>query len=539
MSENRFDSLGLSQKIMQEVQRRGFEEPTLIQEKAIPLLLENEKDLIAKSQTGTGKTAAFGLPILDMLEENCSHVQALVLVPTRELALQVSEELNSFIGNRKINILPIYGGQSMPDQLRRLKKKVDIVVGTPGRIIDHIKRKSLHLERISFAVLDEADEMLNMGFVEDMEEILSHTAGHKRTVLFSATMPNHIYKIAKNYMKDYEIIEAGGSNMTVEKTDQIYFEVNQSDKFEALCRIMDMEEEFYGLIFSRTRVGVDELTNRLLSRGYDVEGIHGDISQVQRERSLQKFRKRRANILVATNVAARGIDITDLTHVINYSLPQNTEDYVHRIGRTGRAGKKGTAITFISPSEHRKLKAISRETKSIIRREKIPTIADIRNARRERLFEELMNNSGENTEREFVEMAVQLLSGNDPLEVTAALLQHSFQNAFDMNAYGEIKEIKKKSTKQTRLFLSKGKKDGLSPQKLLRMIKNETGIGASVISDICIKEYYSFLSAPGKEADKILRTYKEGDSRNKMAVKVAGKSPNEKKAARKTTRQTA
>ncbi len=539
MSEKQFDSLGLSSRIMKEVQRRGFEEPTAIQEKAIPLLLKNEKDLIAKSQTGTGKTAAFGLPILDMIEEGSDHVQALVMVPTRELALQVSEELNSFLGKRPISVLPVYGGQSMSDQLRRLKKQVDIVVGTPGRIIDHIKRRSLHLEKISFAVLDEADEMLNMGFVDDIEEILSHTATYKRTILFSATMPEHIYKIAKNYMGEYEIIEAGGKNLTVEKTEQIYFEVNNSDKFEALCRIMDIEDEFYGLIFTRTRVGVDELTNRLLARGYEAEGIHGDISQIQRERSLQKFRNRKANILVATNVAARGIDITDLTHVINYSLPQNTEDYVHRIGRTGRAGKKGTAITFISPSEYRKLKIISKETKSTIRKEQVPTISDIKSARQEKLYAELLNNTGEKPQKEFLEMAVQLLNGNDPLEVVAAMLQHSFQNSFDMSAYGEIREIPKKSDKKTRLFLSKGKKDGLSPQKLLRMIKNETGIGGSVINDICIKEYYSFLTVPGKEADKIIKTYKDGDSRNKMTAKIAGKAPSEKKSPRKPSRRPA
>jgi len=537
MSEKQFDSLGLSEKVMQEVYRRGFEEPTAIQEKAIPLILKNEKDIIAKSQTGTGKTAAFGLPILDMLDEEKTNVQAVVLVPTRELALQVSEELNSFIGKRKITVLPVYGGQSMSDQLRRLKKKVDIVVGTPGRIIDHINRKSLHLERISFAVLDEADEMLNMGFVDDIEEILSHTAGHKRTVLFSATMPDHIYKIAKKYMGEYEIIEAGGKNLTVDKTDQIYFEVNNSDKFEALCRIMDMEDEFYGLIFSRTRVGVDELTNRLLSRGYEAEGIHGDISQVQRERSLQKFRKRRATILVATNVAARGIDITDLTHVINYSLPQNTEDYVHRIGRTGRAGKKGTAITFISPSEHRKLKIISRETKSTIRKETVPTISDIKNAKKDKLFAELLNdNNQEKVDKEYLEMAVQLLSGNDPLEVIASLLQSSFQNSFDMNVYGEIREIPKKSNKKTRLFLSKGKKDGLSPRSLLRMIKNETGIGGSVINDICIKDSFSFLTVPGNEAKQIIKVYGSGNSRNKMTVKIAENTPTPKKAPRKGAR---
>ena len=539
MTETQFNTLGLSENILKEVERRGFTQPTAIQEQAIPLILKNEKDIIAKSQTGTGKTAAFGLPILDMLDDDKGHVQALIMVPTRELALQVAEELDSFTGRRKISILPVYGGQSMSEQLRRLKKGVDIVVGTPGRIIDHINRRSLALEKISFAVLDEADEMLNMGFIEDIEEILGHTAGHKRTVLFSATMPPHIHKIAQNYMGEYDIIEANGRNLIVEKTEQIYYEVRQSDKFEALCRIMDMEDEFYGLIFTSTRIGVDELTNLLLARGYEAEGIHGDISQQQRERALGKFRNGNAHIMVATNVAARGIDITDLTHVINYSLPQNAEEYIHRIGRTGRAGKKGTAITLISPSENRRLKDIAARTKSSIRKEKLPTVSDIKNARKERLFSEIMNNTGENPGKEFIEMAVQLLSGNEPLDVVASLLQHSFKNSLDMSVYKEIKDIPKKSDKKARVVLSKGKKDGLSPRQLLRMIKNETGIGASVINDICIKERQSFLTVPVKDANKIIKICNRGKGRDKMTARIAENHPGDKKPSRRAARRPA
>ena len=511
MAQIKFDEMGLSRNSLEEIRKKGFEEPTEIQEKIIPLLLSTGKDIIGQAQTGTGKTAAFGIPILEMISEESPHVQAIIIVPTRELALQVSEEINSLKGSKKVHVVPVYGGQSYPEQIRRLRAGADIIVGTPGRILDHLERKNLSLDRVSFAVLDEADEMLSMGFIEDIEKILSRTNPEKRTALFSATMPEHIMNIARNYMHDYQIATVKKDTLTVEQTDQIYFEVAPNDKFESLCRIIDIEKEFYGLIFCRTRVAVDELTTRLIDRGYEAESIHGDFSQQQRERCLDKFRKKHSNILVATDVAARGIDISDLTHVINYSLPQDPEAYVHRIGRTGRAGKKGIAVTFISPSEFRKLTAISRATGSGIRKERVPSVTDIMNAKKARIATELQRLISHGIRRDFIETAAVLLGGNDPLDIVAALLQHSFINELNAEGYSEISEVSIDNKGTTRLFVSLGDKDGITPRKLVKLIQNQSKIPAGRISDITVKDSFSFLTVPFDDAETIIRDFKSLD----------------------------
>ncbi|MDD5016362.1 MAG: DEAD/DEAH box helicase, partial [Atribacterota bacterium] len=345
----KFEHLGFSQKVLDAIYKKGFEEPSQIQALTIPVMLRNDTNIMAQAQTGTGKTAAFGLPLIEMINPHEKSVQALIITPTRELAIQVSEEISSFKGDSGIQVIPIYGGQSIDQQLRRLKKGVHIVVGTPGRVIDHIKRKTLNLKDIEYLILDEADEMLNMGFIEDMEEIMKHTNPQKRTFLFSATMPSRIKVLASKYMADYKFITVEKQQLTTNLTEQIYYEVKAADKFEALCRIIDIEEDFYGLVFCRTKNDVDSVAGHLIDRGYDADVIHGDISQAQREKTLDKFKKKKINVLVATDVAARGIDVYNMTHVINYSLPQDPESYVNRIGRTGRAGKQGTAITFITP----------------------------------------------------------------------------------------------------------------------------------------------------------------------------------------------
>jgi ATP-dependent RNA helicase DeaD len=279
----------------------------------------------------------------------------LILTPTRELAIQISQELNSLKGTKKLKILPIYGGQSIDLQVSRLKSGIDIIVGTPGRILDHINRKTIDLSLISDMVLDEADEMLNMGFIDDVEEILKHTNDTKRLLMFSATIPTQIVSIAKKHMKNYEIIKTKKDDTTSNLTQQIYFEVNYEDKFQALCRIIDMQKEFYALVFCKTKIETDELANKLQDAGYNALALHGDMTQKSREIVLNKFKRKSAQILIATDVAARGIDIENLTHVINYSIPENVESYIHRIGRTGRAGKSGIAITFVTPNEYNRL----------------------------------------------------------------------------------------------------------------------------------------------------------------------------------------
>ncbi|MDV5122034.1 MAG: DEAD/DEAH box helicase [Candidatus Scalindua sp.] len=520
----KFKELGLSENALLALKRRGFEEPTPIQQKSIPILLKDKSDLIGQAQTGTGKTAAFGLPIIERIKEKTKKIQVLILAPTRELAIQISEELNSLKGNKKLHIVPIYGGQSIELQLRSLKKVVDIVVGTPGRVIDHIKRKSMSLKDISYLVLDEADEMLNMGFLEDVELIMNATNKQKRTMLFSATMPKEILRIAKKYMEKYEFVAIKKEQLTANLTDQIYFEVSTSDKFDALCRIIDIEHEFYGLVFCRTKVDVDKIGRRLVDRGYDADALHGDISQYQRETILNKFKRKRTNVLVATDVAARGIDIIDLSHVINFSLPQDPEYYVHRIGRTGRAGKEGTAITFVTPEEYRSLLFIQRITKSKIRKEKIPKVKDIIDSKKKRIKTQLKNIIKSDTNDDYIKMAQELLADQESENIIAALLKHSYQDELSGKGYSEIKEISVDKKGTARLFVALGKSDAMTRKKLVSMIKHKTNIEESKIDDVKIFDKFSFITVPFEDAEIILHIFKkEGKGKRPIVVRAKKK----------------
>lgn len=516
-----FRALGLSEDILSALQKKGFEEPTPIQAQCIPMLLKGDQDIVGQAQTGTGKTAAFGLPLLELIDERAKYISALILVPTRELAIQVAQEINSLRGSRQHQIIPIYGGQSIEEQFRRLRKGADIVVGTPGRILDHLSRKSIQLGYIEYVVLDEADEMLAMGFIEDVQEILRSTSEHKRTLLFSATMPPEILNIAKNYMNKYEVISVKKEQLTTSLTDQIYFEVSESDKFEALCRIVDMEEDFYGLIFCRTKIDVDEISGKLLDRGYAADGLHGDLSQYQREKILEKFKKQRINILVATDVAARGIDINNLTHVINYSLPQDPESYVHRIGRTGRAGKEGTAITFVTHSEYRRLMYIQKVARTDIRREKLPKVADVINMKKSRIIEDIEAIIQDHGISDFVDMAKELLYKNEPQAVLAALLMHAYGEELDSSNYSEIRETSIDTKGKARLFVAKGKMDGMTPKKLVEFIKANVKVSDRHIQDVQIFDKFSFINAPFQEAEMILRAFKNSGRGSKPLVTMA------------------
>jgi ATP-dependent RNA helicase DeaD len=503
-----FEHLGLSERTLKILKKKGFEEPTPIQTKTIPSILQGDRDIVGQAQTGTGKTAAFGLPIIELLPEKSKAVRALVLTPTRELAIQVAEEIHSLKGKKKLNIVPIYGGQSIDLQLRSLKKGIDVVVGTPGRILDHLRRRTLKLDQVSYLVLDEADEMLNMGFLEDVREIMENTGPEKRTMLFSATMPKEIMQIARNYMGEYDVMKVTKGQLTVKQTDQIYFEVSAADRFEALCRIIDIEEEFYGLVFCRTKVDVDTIANHLIERGYDADALHGDLSQSQREKILYKFRKGMINILVATDVAARGIDVKDLTHVINYSLPQDPESYVHRIGRTGRAGKEGNAITFITPAEYRKLQFIQRSAKTDIRKAKLPRVKDVIKTKKQRIKTELHDIVRSSPKSEYIKMSRELLELNEPEDVLAALLQYSFQDELDEKSYTEIQDAIVDTKGKTRLFVTQGKQDGLSRKKLVDFIKDKCAISSDKIRDIQILDKFSFVTLPFHEAEVLLAFFK-------------------------------
>ena len=519
----KFKQLGLSEKVMDAISNKGFEEPTPIQTLTIPVMLRDDSNIIVQAQTGTGKTAAFGLPLIEMIEPQRRNVQALILTPTRELAIQVSEEISSLKGNSGIQIVPIYGGQSIDQQLRRLKKGVHIVVGTPGRVIDHLNRKTLNLRDIEYLILDEADEMLNMGFIEDMEEIMKHTNSRKKTLLFSATIPARIKALASKYMAGYEFITIEKQLPTVSLTEQIYYEVHAADKFEALCRIIDIEEDFYGLVFCRTKNDVDTVVSHLNERGYDADFIHGDISQNQREKTLDRFKKKKVNVLVATDVAARGLDVYNMTHVINYALPQDPEGYVHRIGRTGRAGRQGTAITFITPSEYQKLMFIQRKAKTDIKKFKVPNVKDIIKAKTRKINEDISAMNSEEIDANYYNWAKRLLENNNTTEVLAKILNYSFNDKLNPSLYNEIKDISGKNKKiemegKTRLFVALGKKDKISPSKLVKYIFENTGVRKSAIDQVEVYDDFSFVPVPFKEAKTILGIFQKRSGKGRSLV---------------------
>ena len=514
MEKKKFSELGLSAKTLEAINKKGFEEPTEIQALTIPVMLRDDTNIIAQAQTGTGKTAAFGLPLIEMIDASEHEVQALILTPTRELAIQVAEEINSLKGSKDIRTVPIYGGQAIDQQLRRLKRGVHIVVGTPGRVIDHLKRKTLKLGEIDHLILDEADEMLNMGFIDDMEKIMRYTNPVKRTLLFSATMPKKIKDLARKYMDGYEMIKGTAEQLTTNLTEQIYFEVRRSEKFEALCRIIDIEDNFYALVFCRTKSDVDSIASRLVDRGYDAAAIHGDISQAQREKTLSKFRDQKVRILIATDVAARGIDVINLTHVINYSLPQDPEYYVHRIGRTGRAGHEGTAITFITPSEYKQLMFIQRLAKTDIKKSTVPNVKDIIEAKKKKIQEDLSLALNGKVHSNFHTWAKQMLANNDPVEILAAILSHSFEEELNPDSYGEIKEVTGKGKQldkqgKARLFVALGKNDKMTAKKLVDLIMSKAPVKANLISDVQVMDKFSFITVPFGAAENVVASFKQ------------------------------
>lgn len=551
----KFEDLGLSPEILSKIKSKGFEEPSAIQAKAIPFLLNNSLDLIAKAQTGTGKTASFGLPILENIKPKAGFVQVLILVPTRELAIQVTEELSSLCHNDKIGLTSIYGGQPIDRQIQRLKRGVDIVVGTPGRVMDHMERGTLNISRISYVVLDEADEMLNMGFIEDIEQILSSSPEERRTVMFSATMPKNVASLAKRFMKEYETISVVSKNSDKNNINQIYFEVSQSDKFEALHRIIDVEESFYGMVFCRTKIDVDNVAQKLSHRGLRADAIHGDLSQAQREKVLNKFRKKVINVMVATDVAARGIDVDDLTHVINYALPNDSESYVHRIGRTGRAGKEGTAITLITPSEYRKLLNIQKSVNAKIDKQEIPNVKDVIDGKKQRIISlvEKYIKEEDGGPDELTSVAEEILKSNtDIKKILAAVLKITFRDELKESKYftiraagkrkkdyyaydergmaggyrgkigseGKRKYVDRKGT--ARLFIAKGRKDNMNAANLAAFIQKNTGVNQRNIDDIRMFDSFSFFAVPFENAETVLK-YFQSNSKGKKSLVTRAK----------------
>ncbi|MEC2077366.1 DEAD/DEAH box helicase [Metabacillus fastidiosus] len=417
-----FQDLNLSSALMQSISKMGFEEPSPIQAQTIPLGLQN-KDVIGQAQTGTGKTAAFGIPLIEKIDMKNENIQALVVAPTRELAIQVSEELYKIGYHKRSRVLPIYGGQDINRQIRALKKNPHIIVGTPGRLIDHINRKTLKLGSVHTIVLDEADEMLNMGFIEDIEAILSNVPTERQTLLFSATMPDPIRRIAEKFMVNPELVKVKAKEMTVPNIAQYYLDVHEKKKFDVLTRLLDIQSPELAIVFGRTKRRVDELSEALTLRGYTAEGIHGDLTQAKRMSTLRKFKEGAIEVLVATDVAARGLDISGVTHVYNFDVPQDPESYVHRIGRTGRAGKTGMAMTFVTPREMDIVKNIERTTKKKMDRMKPPTLDEAIESQQQ-LVSEKLRSTIENENLEFYKRTAEnLLEEFDAQTVLAAAIK--------------------------------------------------------------------------------------------------------------------
>lgn len=444
MSTPSFHDLGLSSPVLSALEQKGFKTPSPIQIGVIPLLLKGEKDIVGQAQTGTGKTAAFALPLLERLDSSRRENQALILAPTRELAIQVAKEINSFSVPSSPQTAVVYGGNSLKNESMELRRKPHIIVGTPGRMQHHIRNRNITMDTIRYFVLDEADEMLNFGFREEIEEMLALTPPQRKVLLFSATMPSGILRIAKEHMKEYDVIKVEAKEMTNENITQKYYCLKHEDKFEALCRVMEMEEHFYAIVFCRTKSDTDLVASQLSAKHLRAEALHGDIEQNHREKILGRFKGGKTNILVATDVAARGIDIAALNFVVNYSLPENYEIYTHRIGRTGRAGNKGTAVTFITRAEAHRLRFFEKNLKTTIEKGVLPKAEEIIEKKKSRLLEEVEHIILNENCDSLKSLADLLLEEGEASSVVMALLKQIYGDSFNPNGYRTIADASPK-----------------------------------------------------------------------------------------------
>lgn len=526
----RFNELGLKEELLQSIEELGFEEAMPIQEKAIPFVLNESKDLIAMAQTGTGKTAAFGLPILQKTDTSLRQTQSLILAPTRELCVQIANDLKNFGRHLKgLNIVAVYGGENIIIQLRALDVTPQIIVATPGRLIDLMKRGKIHLEAIRHLVMDEADEMLDMGFQEDIETILASTPDMRRTLLFSATMPKEVERIAQRYMQEREQIVIGAKNSGTENVEHIYYMVQAKDRYAALKRIVDIHPEIYGIVFCRTRQETQDIASQLMRDGYNADALHGDLSQAQRDHVMNKFREKSLQLLVATDVAARGLDVNNLTHVINYNLPDDNESYNHRSGRTGRAGKKGTSIAIIHTRERGRIKAIERVIGRRFEQRRVPTGEDVCKKQLFHLIDRMekveVNDAQLGPLMEEVIKKTDYLSREELLRHFVALEFNRFldyyKDARDLNVPGKKDRSEsgertkngksRKSGRKTQLKIDMGRNEGITPKRLLAMINEVTGDRSISVQNIDIAPHYSFFEVFEDQKDKLTHSFKQTD----------------------------
>lgn len=521
-----FAALGLGPQALHAIADLSYSTPTPIQRQAIPLLLGG-RDVIAQAPTGTGKTAAYGLPMIERLDENELLPQALVVVPTRELAIQVSEALHALGKYRDIVTLPIYGGQPYERQLRALARGVQVVVGTPGRLLDHVRRKTLDLSGVRLVVLDEADEMLDMGFIDDIEALLAELPAAHQSALFSATIPPRVARLAQQYQQQPEHISVAAREAVAPQVRQVYYEVPYPAKLEALARILDYQEPESAIVFVRTRRDADMLAEQLTGVGYVAQAIHGEIPQAQREHVLRRFRSGHTQLLVATDVAARGLDIPDVSHVINYDLPLEPDAYVHRIGRTGRAGRSGEALTLVTPRERRQLRLIEQSTHRRLQPLRLPTPADVAARRRAFFREDILRMLDAGQLDSFLALVEDLAGTHDPAVLAAAAFKMAAQAretrrprraaewpqlptglpAAEVAVPPEGARPRARARgagRIARLFLRVGRRDDVRPADIVGAITNETGIPGRSIGDIDIYDNFSFVEVPEASAAMIM-----------------------------------
>lgn len=523
----KFDELNIDERILRAIEDMGFEETSPIQTQAIPAVCEGI-DVVGQAQTGTGKTAAYTIPMLMKIDPQIKKPQAIVLCPTRELAVQVAEEIRKLAKYMSdIKVLPVYGGQEIVRQIKSLKTGVQIIVGTPGRVMDHMRRKTVKFDNINMVILDEADEMLDMGFREDMETILTETPEDRQTVMFSATMPKAIMDIARNFQKDARIIKVVRKELTVSNIEQFYYEVRPKNKTEVLCRLIDIYNPRLSVVFCNTKRQVDELISELKGRGYFADGIHGDMKQQQRDRVMDDFRSGKVDILIATDVAARGIDVDDVDMVFNYDIPQDEEYYVHRIGRTGRAGRSGMALSFISGKEVYKLKDIERYCKTKILAKPVPSLDDVKNTKLDNMFDKIRQTIEEGGLTDMVNLVEEHVNQEEytSMDMAAALLKMLIGDTLDRE--DEVEEFHfdtdKDDSRMIRLFINIGKKDKIKPANILGAIAGESGMPGKLVGAIDMMDNYTFVDVPAIHAEKILKAMNDN-------VQIKGRRVNVEKA---------
>ncbi len=538
-----FASLGLDSRVLDALTALGYEEPTPIQRAAIPLQIAG-RDVLAQAATGTGKTAAFALPLLQQLRPDAparERTSALVLVPTRELAMQVAEAVYRYGKTLGVSAVPVYGGTPIDGQIRQLKRGVDIVIATPGRALDHIRRKTVHLQGIKTVVLDEADEMLDMGFADDLEAILAETPAEKQVALFSATLAPRIMAIAKSHLRNPELISIEPEKLKAgkaHKVRQVAYIVPRAHKMAALGRILDVEQPESAIVFCRTRTEVDELTETMNARGYAAEALHGGLSQDQRDRVMKRFRAKTSDLLIATDVAARGLDVSHVTHVVNYDVPNASEAYVHRIGRTGRAGREGTAITLAEPREHRLLKSFERATGRPVEVAPVPTVADLKAARVEQIQEKLRATILDGGLEDWRRIVAGMATEFDPMDIAAAALKQGGSSADEeaeiptgpparekhpARAREDVKKARTvargaKGGGLTKLYVGAGRKLKVRPGDLVGAIANEAGVDAATLGTITIFDRHSIVEVPTASADDILRAMAKATIKGKKIL---------------------